>query len=362
MFIVIFILTLFLLVIIHEWGHYFAAKRFGIKVLEFGFGLPPRAWGKKIGETIWSLNWLPFGGFVRLLGEDEVSKDVLEDHRSFAYQAVWKRIIVVVAGVVMNLLLSWVLFYIVIMSGNFKIMLPTTEPLVIVGQVAPNSPASQANLTSGERILEINKKPIDPSSFQSEVKKNAGKETLFTVSDWQGQNPRNVEITPRKNPPAGQGSLGIVISPVAIREFKSPVEKAFSGPIYSYEFIKISLPQMGHIFSQLFSGNWQEARSQVAGPIGIAAVSGQILSNGWDAIIPYMYFTALLSLNLAFVNVLPFPGLDGGRLLFLVIEWITKKRTNPTLEKYVHSVGLVILLSLIIAISASDIDKFILKK
>lgn len=363
MFILIFILTLFILVVIHELGHYFAARKFNIKALEFGFGLPPRAWGKKIGETVWSINWLPFGGFVRLLGEDEVDKKTLEDKRSFAYQAVWKRILVVVAGVTMNLLLGWLLFYIVIISSGFKIIIPVPESHIFVGEVAKDSPAASAGLIPGERIISVNRESVDLSvDFQEKVKKNVGQETLFLVGDWEGKKTREVKLTPRENPPEGQGAIGIAISPVAVREFNTPLEKIFSAPIYSYEFIKVSLPQMGRVFGDLFSGNFDRARSQVAGPIGIAAVSGEILSAGWQAIIPYIYFTALLSLNLAFVNVLPFPGLDGGRLLFLVIEWITRRRPSPVVEKYIHSAGLVVLLGLIIAISASDIDKFILKK
>lgn len=357
MFILVFILTLFILVIIHEWGHYFAAKRFNIKVLEFGFGLPPRAWGKKIGETIWSLNWLPFGGFVRLLGEDEVDKKALEDKRSFAYQAVWKRIVVVVAGVSMNLLLAWFLFYIVIVANGFKIILPTAEPLVLVSQVANDSPAQKAGLKNGDRFIKVNNESISAENFQQKVKENAGKKTTFTITDWKGKNPREVVIVPRKDPPANQGALGISLSPVVIREFNTPLERAFSGPIYSYEFMSIALPQMGTVVSDFASGNVDKARSQIAGPIGIAAVSGEILSAGWEAVLPYIYFTALLSLNLAFVNVLPFPGLDGGRLLFLVIEAVTRKKPSPVIEKWVHSIGLVMLLALIIAISASDIEK-----
>lgn len=358
MFILIFILTLFILVVIHEWGHYFAAKRFNIKVLEFGFGLPPRAWGKKIGETIWSFNWLPFGGFVRLLGEDEVDKKLLEDKRSFAYQAVWKRITVVVAGVTMNLLLSWALFYVVIIWGGFRIILPTPEPIVGIGAVAVNSPAEKAGLKVGDRILAVGDQTIkDASEFQKSIQNNLDKKVELTLSKWDGSNQKQVTLTPRKDPPIGEGAIGIALSPIAIREFNTPLEKVFSAPIYSYEFIKVSVPQMGKIISDLASGNVDRARSQVAGPIGIAAVSGEILSAGWEAIIPYIYFTALLSLNLSVVNVLPFPGLDGGRLLFLIIEGVTRKRPSSTVEKWVHSAGLVLLLALIIAISASDIEK-----
>src|SRR3989344_6709550 len=151
--IIIFILTLLVLVVIHELGHFLMAKKFNIKVLEFGFGLPPKAWGKKIGETIFSLNWLPFGGFVRLLGEDETDQEVLDNKRSFAAQKVWKRIIVVVAGVAMNFLFAWLLFYIILPAQNFKFQLDLRldhqfafakqeiEPVILITQVAPNSPA-----------------------------------------------------------------------------------------------------------------------------------------------------------------------------------------------------------------------------
>src|SRR5260221_688531 len=124
MFIVVFIITILILVVIHELGHFLVARKFNIKVLEFGFGIPPRAWGKKWGETLISLNWLPFGGFVRLLGEDESDPETLKNKRSFASQAVWKRILVVVAGVGINLLLAFVLFYLVIAAQNFKVQLP----------------------------------------------------------------------------------------------------------------------------------------------------------------------------------------------------------------------------------------------
>src|SRR3989344_5492950 len=122
--IIIFILTLLFLVVIHELGHFLMAKKFGIKVEEFGFGIPPRAWGKKIGETLVSINWLPFGGFVKLLGEDEIDKNLLNNKRSFASQSVFKRIIVVVAGVAMNFILAFILFYFILGFQGFKTSLP----------------------------------------------------------------------------------------------------------------------------------------------------------------------------------------------------------------------------------------------
>jgi regulator of sigma E protease len=374
MFIVIFILTILLLVIIHELGHYFAAKKFGIKVLEFGFGIPPRAWGKKIGETIWSLNWLPFGGFVRLLGEDESDPEVLDNKRSFAAQKPWKKITVVVAGVVMNLLLAWVLFYIVLGAQGFKTKLPllsdyqfkgvnqTVESAIIVGNIAADSPAQKAGLKDGDRVIALNGMSVEDSSkFVEEIKANAGKEITLTISDLQGNDKHDVVLVPRENPPAGQGALGVSLGGLRTvnLSFDTPVQKLFAGPIYSYNVVGYSGKILGDTIGYSFEKrDLAPVSNAVAGPVGITAVVGQILSVK-NPLIPYLDFVAALSLNLAVVNILPFPGLDGGRLLFLVIEAITRKKTHAVVEKYVHTIGLFILLSLIVLITISDIRKLV---
>jgi len=372
--ILVFIITLLILVLIHEFGHYFAAKWFNIKVLEFGFGIPPRAWGKKIGETIWSLNWLPFGGFVRLLGEDESDPDVLDDKRSFAKQAIWKRITVVVAGVFMNLVLAWALFYIVIGAQGFKTKLPllsdyhftgvnqTKETAIVVGRIAAGSPAEQAGLVDGDRVIAINGKPVTDADFLvSEIKANAGKQTQLTISDIQGQNQHQVTIVPRENPPPGQGALGVSLGGLetVTLSYDTPMQKLFAAPIHSYNLIGYSGKILGEMIGlSVKERNVAPVSNAVAGPVGITSVVGQILSLS-NPLIPYLDFVAALSLNLAVVNVLPFPGLDGGRLLFLVIEAITRKKTHAVVEKYVHTIGLVFLLSLIILITISDIRKLV---
>ena len=374
MFVVVFIITILILVVIHEFGHYIAAKKFNIKVLEFGFGIPPRAWGKKIGETILSLNWLPFGGFVRLLGEDETEKNVLDDKRSFAAQKPWKKITVVIAGVAMNLLLAWVLFYIVLGVQGFKTKLPllsdykfaginqTVETAIIIGNIAKDSPAEKAGLADGDRIVAINGSAVTESSgFVEEIKSNAGKEVKLTISDIQGNDRREITLVPRENPPEGQGALGVSLGGMQTvsLSFDSIPQKLFAAPIYSYNLIGYSGKILGDTISYSFEqGDLAPVSNAVAGPVGITAVVGQILSVK-NPLIPYLDFVAALSLNLAVVNVLPFPGLDGGRLLFLVIEAITRKKTHAVVEKYVHTIGLFILLSLIILITISDIRKLI---
>ena len=372
--IVVFILTLLVLVLIHEFGHYFAAKKFNIKVLEFGFGIPPRAWGKKIGETIWSLNWLPFGGFVRLLGEDESDKSVLDDKRSFAKAAIWKRITVVVAGVVMNLLLAWLLFYIVLGAQGFKTKLPLlsdyqfsgvnqkTDVSIVVGNIAEGSPAQTAGLKDNDKVVAFNGVPVtDSDQFVSDIKANAGKEVTLTISDLQGNNMRDVKLTPRENPPAGQGALGVSLGGLKTVDlsFDTPMQKLFAGPIYSYNLIAYSGKILGDTIGfSVKERDLAPVSNAVAGPVGITSVVGQILAVD-KPLLPYLDFVAALSLNLAVVNVLPFPGLDGGCLLFLVIEAVTRKKTHAVVEKYVHTIGLLVLLSLIVLITISDIRKLV---
>lgn len=382
MFIAVFIITILILVVIHELGHFLAAKRFNIKVLEFGFGLPPRALGKKIGETIYSLNWLPFGGFVRLLGEDETDSKVLENERSsaewrkhsFAHQAVSKRILVVVAGVMMNLVLAWVLFWIVLGAQNFQTQLPLLAPfkfrgvqqinerVIFISDVTKNTPADLAGLKAGERILAVESQLVDdPSKLVDKVKSQAGQEIKLTVSDLPKKEVRDIYLTPRVNPPAGQGALGVALGSfeIASLSYQQPWQKVLSGPMHALNLTTYSW----EILTKTVARSWQKqdftpVSQSVAGPVGITAIVKEILSVP-NPLLPYLEFMAALSLNLALVNILPFPGLDGGRLLFLAIEASTRKRVHHAIEKYIHSVGLAILLTLIILITLSDIRKLI---
>ncbi len=372
---IIFILTLLLLVVIHELGHFLMAKKFGIKVLEFGFGIPPRAWGKKIGETIYSLNYLPLGGFVRLLGEDEVDKEVLDNKRSFAYQNVYKRIAVVLAGVVMNFLLAFVLFYIVLGFSGFKSQLiyngsynfvgatQNIDPMVIVREIVPDSPAAQAGIKVDERIVAVNFQPIKlAKSFSQDIKNLAGTEISLTISDTEKKTLRDVKITPRKTPPPGQGALGLALSSLdlATISYDTPAQKLFAGPIHSWNVIAYSAASLKDIFSQAIEKkDFAPVSSTVAGPVGITTMANSILTQEANPLLPYLSFMALISLNLAVFNLLPFPALDGGRLFFLYIEALTRKKVHAGFEKWVHTIGIAILIGLSVLITFSDIRKLI---
>ena len=373
--IIIFILTLLVLVVIHELGHFLVAKKFGIKVMEFGFGIPPRAFAKLVGETLISINWLPFGGFVRLLGEDEVDRKELQNPRSFAAQSVGRRIAVVVAGVLMNLFLAWLLLYIVLGFQGFKLRLPliiphqfigvtqTAEFAVLVQAVSKNSPSEAAGLKSGEKIIKINGEEIKGSAeLISKTKESAGKEIKLTLSDIKEEGVREVSVTPRENPPEGEGPLGVALVQfqLANLEYQTSLQKALSGPIHSLNIIIYSGKIIGVLAEQSFrTGKIEPVSQTVAGPVGITNIVNSILTQSKDPLLPYLDFVALLSLNLAVFNILPIPALDGGRLFFLMFEGITRRKVKAEVERWIHTAGMAILLTLMLLITFSDIRKLL---
>lgn len=357
--ILIFILTLLVLVLIHEFGHFLVAKRFGIKVEEFGFGIPPRLFGKKFGETLYSLNALPIGGFVRLLGEDEGGK--VQSPRDFRTKGVNQRIAVVVAGVVMNLLLAWLIFYSVIAYQNFKIIYPTLEGGVYIGFLEKNYPAEQAGIKVGDKILKVDEKQIkefdDARNF---IKEKKGQPVTLTLSDLDGKNLHQIAVTP-KEVEKNEYLIGVGFSPIGIKQYQTFSQKLFSGITYSFDLTKLTFIGLQKTFHDLFFGNFKAVSQSVSGPVGLATISNDILSGGSAALPFYLWFVGVISLTLSIFNVLPIPALDGGRLLFLVVEAVTKKKVKEDVERWVHQIGFAILLLLALLVTYSDISKLIYK-
>lgn len=375
--IIVFIITLLVLVVVHEFGHFLMAKKFGIKVLEFGFGIPPKVWSKKVGETEVSLNWLPIGGFVRLLGEDETGLVSLKkglSGRDFREKPVGQKIVVVIAGAVMNLLLAWLIFYLVLGFQGFKVQLPALVPyhfvgatqsdenIIVVAGIEQNAPASQAGIKMGDLVTAINNQKVTSADeLIKKTKELSGQVIKLTLASTpQGANSHEVNVTPRVNPPAGQGPLGIKLSQIILTnvEYQTLDQKILAGPLHSWNLIAYS----GIIFGDLINKSFQEKNltpvsQSVSGPVGITSVANTILTQTPNPILPYLDFVGVLSLNLAVLNLLPFPALDGGRLFFLLIEAITRKKVHAEVEKWVHTVGMAILLTLIILVTFSDIRK-----
>lgn len=532
--VIAFIVIFSVLILVHEFGHFIMAKRAGIKVEEFGFGLPPRIWGKKKGETIYSINWIPFGGFVRMLGEDQADPKMLKSKRSFAAQSMRARVLVIVAGVVMNFLLAWLLMWIGFTVGMQPLLGPDDVlPAVNSGQIVldegvkiksvdADSLASIAGFKANDLIYAINGDKVDDNNLAA-ITKNPSK-TFALIRDGKPLTLQIPAVDPKKTTVqklglifndfgdfprvrifdlkpnslgyhAGLRSEDVIISvngeqvfgipqyeslirgvpkleytvfrdgliqPVIVERTKarqviisgilpgSPAEKAGlknedviltingkqmtdsqevvtyvqdhkteqlaymidrGGQQLFYE-IKPDGGKVGILLSELMSyiddqgislyntdqlasvkeikdvqypfyigiykslgETWKmsvttaqmftgfisglvsrgEIPATVSGPIGIAQMTHTFVEEGW---IPLLRFVAVLSLSLAVINILPFPALDGGRLLFIVIELLIGRRVNQRWENYIHALGYFLIMLLILVVTYSDIMKF----
>lgn len=356
--IVAFIVVLSLLVLVHELGHFLVAKKFGIKVEEFGFGFPPRVFGKRIGETLYSINLLPVGGFVKLYGEDAAGAGSIKSSklkvqsydtkRAFSSRPAWQRAIIVLAGVIMNFLLA-----VVIISYLFSthgVAVPTENIRLL--EVARNSPAQEAGLRQGDEVLEINgQRILEISDFAKITKQSAG--SIIELRIVRGGKEFGVQLTPRKEAPKGEGPLGVAISNIEVKKYpwySAPFFGTLEAAKFSFLIFK-GLSEM--VVNLVFFG---QTPTGVAGPVGVAQLTGQAVSYG---VVATLWFVSLLSLNLAVVNVLPIPALDGGRLFFIMIELITRKKVAPRYEAMSHAIGLVLLLALILFITLFDVIRLL---
>lgn len=321
------------LILLHEFGHFLAARKFGLLVEEFGFGFPPRLFSKKIGETLYSLNLLPFGGFVRLYGENQWEKVESEKKaRSFFNQPAWKRSLVIVAGVAMNFLIGWILMSVIFMIGTPRVLL--------VSEVLTGSPAEQVGILPQDQLKGFDKAP----DFISYINQHRGKE--ITLNIIRAGKDIQFKATPRLS---GEGALGVAVVEAGVERH------SFFGALW--EGLKTSWAIIVGIlaaFVNLFWGLITQGKILVdfVGPVGIFGIASQAGSMGF---IYLVQLVAMISLNLAVLNIFPFPALDGGRFLFIAIEKIKGSPLNPDLEKSANAVGFILLLLLIVAVTIRDV-------
>lgn len=354
---IIFIIVLGVLVLAHEAGHFYVAKKAGMKVEEFGFGFPPRIIGVKKGETVYSINWIPFGGFVKIYGEDGSGES---DSRSFASKPAGQRAKVIVAGVLMNLILAAVFLSL----GNalgLRIGLtgrddfPARDIKIQIIQVSRNSPAQTAGLKSLDEIKRLQKnnnvvEPKNVESVQNFVKQYGGEEIALTVK--RNGNEVNLKLVPRKNPPLGEGAIGVNLARTGVVSY--PWYEAIWRGIRDTGTMTVNIATaLGVFFKNLFIDS--KLIGDVSGPIGIAILTGQAASLGFNYM---LQFVALLSINLAVLNIIPFPALDGGRLLFIGIEKLRGSPISKKVEGLVNAAGFAFLIGLMIWITIKDVSKF----
>ena len=350
----IFLIVIAVLVLSHEFGHFIVAKWKGMRVDEFGFGFPPRLFGKQFGETFYSLNLLPFGGFVKIWGEDDV--EGVNDSRNFASRSAWDRFLVLVAGVGMNFVLAYVLFTIghgvgipsVVGAGE-----GARDAVVRVADVISGSPAAEAGVEAGDSILALissteTMQVLEIEQVQNFVKTHAGSMVTMVVGRAGGET--RLSVTLRETAPQGEGFLGIAMVKVGIVQtlwYRAPWE----GLLTTISTTKFVVEGLAFFFANIFTS---DIASSVAGPVGIAQVAGEAGALGF---VYLLQLVAVLSINLAVLNILPIPALDGGRVLFLIIEKLRGKPVEMRISQFAHTAGFVVLIFLMLVVTYFDLTR-----
>lgn len=341
--IIAFLFVLALVIIAHELGHFGTAKAFGIKVDEFGIGFPPRLFSFKRGETLYSLNAIPLGGFTKMAGEEDPNIE-----RSLASQKPWKRTIVLSAGSLMNFVLPFILI-------SIALMVPHNMAYsdVLVEEIAPGSPAEMAGFQPGDMITEINgrqvKSIVDINRY---IQLNLGRE--ISLEYLREGSEYETSLVPRWKPPEDQGAVGFLIKAenYEVARESLPFWKAVpQGVTETFETLVLFKNSLLGLVTGAFSAGG------VTGPLGIAQLTGEVARAG---VSPLLEFAAFLSINLGVINLLPLPALDGGRIIFVLLEWVRRgKKISPQKEGMVHMIGFALLMLLMFVITFQDIVRII---
>ena len=349
--IVVFIIFLGVLIFVHELGHFIMARKSDIRVEEFALGFGPKLISQKRGETVFSIRAIPLGGFCNMVGEMPVDKEELSDEeirlyeetveqgRAFHQKSPGKRLLVLAMGAIMNFLLALVAF--VLIFGIYGLPVDYSRE-AIIGQAYPNHPAAEAELRSGDRILAIDGQSVESwEEMVSFIHENPGETLEFTVQRNDSEMAFNV--TPRYDENAGYGIIGI--EPELIRERVGPIS-AVQGAVMQTGYV---MRMTFNGFVQIFA---QRSTEDLGGPVMIASIVGQAARTGFDDVLNWL---AIISINLGILNLLPFPALDGGRIVFVFIEMIMGKPVPQEKEGFIHMIGFFLLILLMVFVIYQDI-------
>ena len=340
-----------LVIIAHELGHFFGAKAMGVKVERFSIGFPPKMIGKKFGETEYALSWIPFGGYVKMLGEnpgEEGEVPVEEQNRSFSHKPAWSRFFIVAAGPVSNYLLAILIFCLIFLFEG----IPHLSPFI--GEIQKDMPAEAAGLMAGDKILVINDNPVQYwEDVSTRIRESKG-ETITVTFLRQGMT-KSLDIEPKyvsRKDIFGEDhkvpQLGIVANQEIITESVNPVKAVYYGVLRSWDVTKLITMTVVKLFQR------KVPLESVGGPIFIAQLAGEQARAG---LINLILLTAIISVNLGIINALPIPVLDGGHLAFLLIEMIFRRPVSVRTREIAQQLGLVIIALLMILIFYNDLNR-----
>lgn len=359
----IFILLLGVLVFVHELGHFSVAKFFGIRVDEFGMGFPPRI--KKLfhhNGTDYTLNWIPFGGFVKIHGEDslEQGKEDPDYHRSMLAKPWWQQVLVLVAGVTMNILLAWAFFTLAFIVGTPATLSGVAHPEQVknpqltVLSVLPESPAEKAGIQAGDVIVSFESLEnnftgdiLTAENVTQSIRQVAPHTpVLLGIQDSKGVQ-ENVLVIPEYGISGDQLAIGVSLDQVGMyREgFFQSIKSGITHTIYV-------AGQTIQAFGQLFAG--KSSLDNLTGPVGLVSVVGDAQQVGFTSVIT---LAAIISINLAVINLIPFPALDGGRIVLVLVEAITRRKINPNIVVWINGIGFFLLIGLMLFITVKDVIK-----
>ena len=335
--------VLSVILLTHELGHFIAAKTTGVRVEEFGLGFPPRLISLKKGETRYSLNAIPFGGFNKLTGEEDP-----KDPRSLAGKKRSVRLLILSSGSLMNILLALILF-----SISYMIPYEVLVGQIKVEEVAPNSPASIASIEADDIILSVNDQSTRNNlELQQHITANLGKEINLLIQHPDSTQ-ESVQLVPRREPPEGEGAIGVSIKTINTTTVIQRYPLWQVVPLGAVRLVETVGLWVGGLVS-MFTG---EVSASVIGPVGLVQLSGEVAQFG---IIPLLEIAALISLVLGIMSLLPLPAIDGGRITFLFLEWVRRgKRISPKREGLIHIIGFALLMVALIAFTYQDIMRII---
>lgn len=357
--ILIFIIILGILVFVHEMGHFVFAKLFGIRVDEFGMGFPPRAVRLfKKGETEYTLNWIPFGGFVKIHGEDSLDADDPDFHRSMMAKKWWQQIIVLVAGVTMNVILAWFIFSGLLMAGSPTLASQAEDPSLLrnskltVLQVAEGSPAETAGIKPGDTISKVSSPSAiltnaTPDSFIEFVQSAKEGEVITLAVERKGKS-LEITTTPTDGIVADKQAIGVSVDMIG----KAPGLPFFKALGEGAKSAYYAFTGTFKAFGRLITG--QMSLGAVSGPVGLTGMVSDAQQIGFSYVI---LLAAVISINLAVINILPLPALDGGRILFVIIETIIRRPLPQKFVQWTNGIGFMALIFIMILVSIKDVVK-----
>lgn len=333
-----FLITFILVVNIHELGHFFFAKLFGVHVQEYGFGWPPRLLSKKVKGTIYSLNLLLAGGFVKLFGKDAEEKEALTSSKSFQKKSYLGKISIMLGGIIFNIILAYIIFFILFITG-FPKSSEYRESEVYVHNITEKSVADKAGMAVGDQIISIQGEEVnDYTKIAEIVNKFSGQQIIITIE--RGEELKTLTVTP-------DPLLGILVNPIPI--VKVGADKA---ALLAAKEVGNTLKEVVVVFYRLISGKGEGI--EVSGPVGIARISQHTARMGASY---FWQFIASLSLNLAVINFIPFPALDGGWVLLTTIESFRRRLINQKVVYIINTVGFAIIIGLLILVTVRDLIK-----